>query len=255
MSDQGRYLFAVTEGLEPGDLEGQEGLAGQPLRLVTHGRLQAVVCDVPLDEFGEEPVRRHLEDLGWLEKVARTHDSVVRAVGARATVAPMRLVTLCLDDDSVVDRLRQWQAPLEAALDRVRGCREWSVKVFATVRDEAAAAEGPAASGRAYLERKRAEAERRHVSARELDDMAEAVYVALAGRARAGRRLMAQDPQLTGRGEPMILNGAFLVSIEDEQAFLDAVDDVSARYADAELELAGPWAPYSFAVLEQVDDG
>ena len=103
--------------------------------------LQAVVCDVDLAEFGEESVRQNLEQLAWVEKVARTHDSVVRAVAARATVAPLRLVTVCLDDDSVVSRLRQWEGPLRAALQRVEGCREWSVKAYAAGTSGESAAE------------------------------------------------------------------------------------------------------------------
>src|SRR3954453_19012207 len=130
MKRRGRYLFAVATGLGPTDLDGQEGLDGEAVEIVEHRGLQAVVCDVDLDEFGEEPVRHHLEELAWVEKVARTHDSVVRAVAARTTVAPLRLVTVCLDDDSVIRRLDQWEAPLRAALRRVQDCREWSVKAY-----------------------------------------------------------------------------------------------------------------------------
>src|SRR5690349_21444359 len=112
MNNTGRYMFAVATGLQHADLQGQDGLEGRPLELVEHAGLQAVVCDVDLDEFGEEPVRQNLEHLPWVEKVARTHDSVVRLVAARATVAPLRLITVCLDDDSVVSRLRQWETAL-----------------------------------------------------------------------------------------------------------------------------------------------
>lgn len=258
MSSRGRYMFAVATGLEPAHLSGQEGLDGQPLEVVEHAGLQAVVCNVDLAEFGEEPVRQNLEQLAWVEKVARTHDSVVRAVAARATVAPLRLVTVCLDDESVVKRLRQWEAPLRSALERVEGCSEWSVKAFvpAGTAEVAAGGEEPAAtSGTAYLRRKREQSSRREQADREAAETAEALHIALAGRSRASRLLAAQDPQLTGRPEKMTLNGAYLLPHSEEDAFRRLVEDLRRRHPDVLLEVAGPWAPYSFAVLEVAHDG
>jgi hypothetical protein len=52
----------------------------------------------------------------------------------------------------------------------------------------------------------------------------------------------------------MILNGAYLVAMGDEPTFQAAVDDLVGRHPGASLEVAGPWAPYSFAVLEIPDD-
>jgi hypothetical protein len=246
----------VATGLESSDLVGQDGLDGNPLDVVEHRGLQAVVCDVDLDEFGEEPVRQNLEQLAWVERVARAHDSVVRAVAARATVAPLRLITVCLDDESVVRRLDPWEAPLRAALGRIHGCREWSVKAYAG--DATAAAsdmeDDPVSTGTAYLHRKRQQTVRRQQVEREAAETAEAVHVALAGRSHASRLLAPQDPQLTGRRERMILNGAYLVAIGDEPTFQAAVDDLVHRHPDVSLEVAGPWAPYSFAVLEVPDD-
>jgi hypothetical protein len=211
---------------------------------------------VDLAEYGEEALRRNLEDLAWVEKVARTHDAVVRAVAAQATVAPLRLVTVCVGDASVVERLRQWEEPLTAALTRVEGSREWSVKAYAAqdapTEDRQDETGGSAVgSGLAYLQRKRDAVRRRDRSQAALAETAEAVHVALAGRARASRLLAPQDPQLTGRAEPMVLNGAYLVPEADEQRFTDLVDELRRRHPDVSLEVAGPWAPYSFAVLEE----
>ncbi len=256
MTQLGRYMFAVATGLEPSSLEGQEGLDGRSLDVVEHDGLQAVVCDVDLAEFGEEPVRANLEQLPWVEKVARTHDSVVRAVAARATVAPLRLVTICLDDDSVVRRLQQWEAPLRSALRRVEGCREWSVKVYSPLDADAESSTGAAVtSGTAYLRRKREQSSRRQAADRESAETAEAVHLALAARSRASRVLAPQDPQLTGRADRMILNGAYLLPDAEQKEFQGLVDDLRARHQGVVLEVAGPWAPYSFAVLEVTDDG
>ena len=42
--------------------------------------LTAAVGTVGLDEFGEEGLRRNLEDLDWLAATARAHDAVISAI-------------------------------------------------------------------------------------------------------------------------------------------------------------------------------
>ena len=71
MSGTGRYLYAIGRGIEEGDLSSLAGIDGGRLELVQHRGLDAVVSSVPLDEFGEEGLKRNLEDLEWLETVAR----------------------------------------------------------------------------------------------------------------------------------------------------------------------------------------
>ncbi len=256
MSGHGRYLFAVASNLDPEHLQQHTGLDGEPLSVVEHEGLQAVVCDVDLSEYGEAPLREHLEQLNWGETVARTHDAVVRAVAGGANVVPMRLVTVFLDDEGVVQRLRQWGPALRAALKRVEGCREWSVKAYQTVEMAVPSTsyEAAARTGTAYLQRKKQESGRRERLDQEATESAEAVHVALAGRSRASRVLAPQDPQLTGRSERMLLNGAYLVPDVDEPAFRTLVDELRARHRAVLIEAAGPWAPYSFAVLEMPDD-
>ena len=159
---QARYLFAVARDLESSALAGTPGLRQAPLEIIDHRALQAVVCSVDLDEFGEEKLATNLEDLGWLEDVARCHNDVVFAAASAGAVAPMRLVTICSGDESVRARIEDIYDDLVHALNRVEGRSEWSVKVYAP-REEAPDPE-PAArptSGAAYLERKRAQAAKR----------------------------------------------------------------------------------------------
>jgi hypothetical protein len=248
---EGRYLFAVARGLPDDALRGHAGLAGAPLDVVDHRGLQAVVCTVDLDEYGEEALARNLEDLGWLEKVARTHDDVVRAVAEHATVAPMRLVTICSADASVRARVEAHHEGLVQALDNVEGRREWSVKVLVAPRPAAAEEHAePPASGAAYLMRKREQAARRRAAGEDAAALAERVHDSIAGAAVASRRLQPQDSRLTGRPETMVLNAAYLVPESDHQAFVDVVAGVQEQEPGGIIEVGGPWPPYSFAVME-----
>lgn len=247
----GRYLFAVARGLDTGRLGAASGLRGAPLQVVTAGELAAVVCDVDLDEFGEEALRANLEDLAWLEEVARTHNDVVWALAEHATLAPMRLVTIFADDDSVRRRVEELRGGLLQALDRVEGRREWSLKVYAAAGEpEPAGTAAAVTSGAAYLRQKREAADRRRHAQADTARLAEEVYAAAAAVAVAARRLPAQDPRLTGRPEPMVLNAAFLVPEDDVASFEAAVLSSAADRREVGVELHGPWPPYSFAVLD-----
>jgi hypothetical protein len=224
---------------------------GGTVEQVSHHGLDAVVSDVPLDTFGEEGLKQNLEDLGWLEQVARAHDDVVRAVAALGPTAPLRLATICLDDDGVRARLDEWGEDLVAVLDRVTGRGEWSVKVVAPVAPETGEPEPEPSSGAEFLRRRKAQSEQRAQRHSTANAVAEDVHRELAGRAVASRLLPPQDPQLTGLAGTMLLNAAYLVDLDHAGDFVAAVDDLAARHPALTVEGAGPWPPYSFAVLEQ----
>ena len=253
-SPTGLYLFAVGRGLDSSVLSGVEGLDGEALQIVDWRDLQAVVCAVDLDEFGEESLARNLEDLTWLERVARTHNDVVFAIAATGTVAPMRLVTICEGQSSVRDRIEALYEDLSSALDRVEGRREWSVKVHAGAAaqppQELVDSDNAMGSGAAYLQRKRAAADRRRAVGERSLHVAEEIHGELAAVAVAARQLPPQDPRLTGRAEPMILNGAYLIPVDEGSAFRARVERVGETHPGATVEVEGPWPPYSFATLD-----
>jgi hypothetical protein len=248
---RGRYLFVFARGLDPARLAGVLGLRGAPLEVVEHRDLQAVVCSVDLEEFGEDRLKEHLEDMDWLEEVARTHHEVVYAVSEMCAVAPMRLVTICSDDVSVRSRSESLYTQLSEALNRVEGRREWSVKVFATRPSPPEAIdEGRPASGAAYLQRKREQAAQRRSTGDQHLREADEIHQTLARSVVATRVLQPQDPRLTGRAETMILNGAYLVPAEETDGFRALVSRLAELNPSLQIELNGPWPPYSFATLE-----
>ena len=252
MPEQARYLYAVGRGLDATDLGGTTGIADAPLAVVSHRGLDAVVSDVALDEFGEDALRRNLEDLAWLEQVARRHDDVVHAVSRLGPTAPLRLATICLDDVGIRRRLDEWHDALAAALDRVEGRSEWSVKLVSPARQRSGAptpSSDPGA-GAAYLLRKRGEAEQRAREDEEAAARADLVYQRLAKVAVAGRRLNPQDPRLSGLDGTMTLNAAFLVDQTRDDAFLEALDELKGSLPQDTLHVGGPWPPYSFATLD-----
>jgi len=255
MSDTGRYLYAIGRGMDDTDLSSVPAIDDGRLELVRHRGLDAVVSTVSLDEFGEEGLKQNLENLDWLENVARRHDDVVHAVASTGAVAPLRLATICLDDDGVRARLDEWYFALEQVLDRVQGRMEWSVKAFSAPVAE----RGPDLSslsdgggvGAAYLQRRRLATEERQHAESAAVACAEEVYEQLATASVASRRLRPQDPRLSGHEGTMILNAAFLVDVDETAGFQAMVQRLQSLYAGMELVATGPWPPYSFAMLEQ----
>ncbi|MGK8501001.1 GvpL/GvpF family gas vesicle protein [Nocardia asiatica] len=255
----GVWLYAVTSGrgrsAELGELT---GVAGEPVRSVVSDDLTAVVGSVPLEVFGEQPLRRHLEDLDWLEGTARAHDAVVSALVRHGPTVPLRLATVFLDDDRVRDLLEQRRADFAEALALVSGRTEWGVKAYGdraaltAAVAEARAAEGSAkGTGAAYLARRRAQLSAQETVERDAAERAEAIHTRLVHHAAAGRRQALTDPALSGRRDWLVLNGTYLVDDDRADDFAATVTALGAEFPGIRLELTGPWPPYSFAGVER----
>lgn len=218
----------------------------------TRGDLRAF-STVPLSQFSEEALRRNLEDLGWLEDTARAHHAVVNAVARTGPTGPVRLVTVYSGDEQVYDLLAERTAEFSDVLAGIAGRSEWGVKAYTASESapaEPAADEGAGRKrpGTAYLQRRQHSMRARDEARRRALSLAERLYGDLAWIAVASRQHPPQDPQLSGRTDWMILNASFLVDDNRAAAFRS----VAARSAspDLDVQLTGPWAPYSFATLE-----
>jgi hypothetical protein len=256
MGDSGTYIYAVGRELSADRMTSVRGLGGSELRLVEQDGLVAVVSTVDLDEFGESGLRRNLEDLNWLEEVARGHDEVVRTAAAAApTIAPLRLATICHTDEGVRRRLDEWHHDLVQALDRIEGRSEWSVKAYTTppapTRDDRDTSETEiTGSGTAYLRRRRAQLAQEEQAAVDSAAVADELHSELAAGSVASRRLAPQDRRLSGHSGIMTLNGAYLVDTARTDSFHALVRDLAKRHPEIRLQLDGPWPPYSFATLD-----
>ncbi|MGI5348916.1 GvpL/GvpF family gas vesicle protein [Streptomyces sp. CA-250714] len=271
------YVFAVCRGGDPAATDGLPGQApGAPVRLLRFGSLEAVVQDVPAAEFGEEALRERLTDRTELERCARAHHAVIAAVARTAPTVPLPLATLYLGDERARVALRADERRFRAVLERIAGRVEWGVKVYAhretTARPIRSATPVPARkpapaptpagagasgaggvgsgarSGRAYLERVRGARQERERRQQAGLDAAQAVDRALRGVAVASRRLRTHDTQLTGERGVQLLNAAYLVAEGCEREVAEAVDEVRRAPAcrGVEVEVTGPWVPYSF---------
>ncbi|MFJ8647466.1 GvpL/GvpF family gas vesicle protein [Streptomyces sp. NPDC093546] len=251
------YLYAIaaatTELREA--VAALRGVGDAPVRVVTDRDVAAVVSDVPSADFEEAPLTAHLEDLGWLETVARAHHGVIDAVAARTAVLPLRLATIYRDDDGVRTMLAAGRDDFLPRLARLAGHVEWGVKVFfapdpATDPGTGTAAAPPApelSPGRAYLRHRRQERRTRDTAYQEALEAAQRIHVAARGRAVEHTRHRAQQGALVEGPFENIANDAYLVPSDRSEPFLAAVRQAAEGEDTVQLEITGPWAPYSFA--------
>ncbi|MFE1310932.1 GvpL/GvpF family gas vesicle protein [Streptomyces sp. NPDC058755] len=262
MSDLLTYAYAVlgaAEGLQEAAAP-LRGVADAPVGLVTDtgdDQLGLVVSHVPAQDFGEDALKQHLEDLEWLEAVARAHHGVIEALAERTTVLPLRLATVYLDDQRAREVLEAGRTVFAERLARLSEQVEWGVKIYVEPSAVPAAPAVPAADltpGRAYLRNRRQQQSVRDTVYQAAQKAAERVETA--GRKHASDRVrhrvqqgfLAEAAGSAAGGGENVVNDAYLVPLNRCENFLADVTRAADGLDGVRVEVTGPWAPYSFAM-------
>lgn len=258
--EAGELLWAYCV-LRAGD-EHPEGVAGVDeaagVERVEAAGLAALVSRVPGAEFGEEPLRRNLNDLAWLERVARAHETVLDQALERANIVPLRLCTLYEADGAVREMLARERRPFEEALEYLSGRQEWGVKVLidsdrlaGEARSRIPAPSGvddETSEGGAYMLRRRFDRQARELAHSLAGEVARDAHRRLEACALDAVTRSPQNRDLSGHEGEMVLNAAYLVQADrvDELRQTAAELEAEHRALGARLEVTGPWPPYNF---------
>jgi hypothetical protein len=218
-----------------------------------------VTSRVSLEEFDEATLPQRLGDAAWVEQKVRAHEQVLEGVLEATSVVPCRFCTVYRTEADLRRFLAERSDELARALARVAGRVELGVKAFVdrerfaagndAVR-ELAGRVSRAEGGRAYLESRRLEQLVGQELARFGSQIASALDERLRSAAEDGVRLGLQRPEVSGREEEMVFNGAYLVA--DRPRFEEELAALAADYRESglELELTGPWPSYNFVPAE-----
>ncbi|MFD4696513.1 GvpL/GvpF family gas vesicle protein [Streptomyces niveus] len=260
ISTRATYVFAVCRSDHPASPSAAHGhTGGGPLRLLTVGSLCAVVQDVPVTEFSEAALRERLGDAAELERCARAHHGVVTAAAADGPAVPMPLATLYLGDERARAAIEENGESFRLALDRITGRAEWAVKVYLTqsaatarsvapdTRQTPAPGPGPV-SGRAYLDRLRSRQSLREQHRESAVAAAERVDRAVRDLAVAMVPRRPHGPEVTGKDRTQISNMAYLIADDRSEELAATIGRLrtSPDFDGIEIDVTGPWAPYSF---------
>ena len=249
---QGVWVYAIADHAG-GDVFLPAGVARTEVRAIMSSGLTVLASDVDLAEFGEEALRRNLENLAWLEEMARAHHNVVDAAARLFPVLPTRFSTVYRSEATMVAALAERGEQLRSSLARVGGRLEWGVKAYAVPGCEGDPTAGKGAesgAGMAYLKRRRAQILARQEFSRTAAASAQEVYSELSGHAAQARLYPPQANALSRTKAPMLLNAAYLIDADGSAEFDSEVAAAAAAHPDLKLDLTGPWPPYSFAGQE-----
>jgi Gas vesicle synthesis protein GvpL/GvpF len=288
-ADTGVWTYAITEHDHLSGPDGEvdlswlTGVGETKVRTATASGLTVLVSDVSLAEFGEAALREKLENLNWLDEVAREHHYVIDAAARLFPLLPVRLATVYSGDAALRAALAEHNTRLLDMLHRVGGRVEWGVKAYAVPEADATPEPGQAvpdttgpdkrgrpsaarnlvggnaAAGRgsgvglAYLRERRDQLAADRESRAAAAHSAQAIHADLAAKAAATRLHLPQTAQLNGIRQPMLLNAAYLLEAVDGVTFTAAVAGQATAHPELRIELTGPWPPYSFAGDD--DDG
>jgi hypothetical protein len=255
------YLYGIAKAALPDSaVEEVEGIAPErPIRVVRGSDAAAIVSDVPADEFSREALTDSLNELPWLEALARSHARVLDHLLSHGAVLPARLATIYRSDDHVREVLDREHATFVRTLDRLQGVREWGVKVsldragLSRAVEDVDEVSGPhvareSSGGAAYLARRQRE---KRVEERVRGEVRALVHEAheTLSAVSVDARVLAARAKLPGTdaGE-VVLSGAYLVAREREDAFHATVAELGRRFDGHALAISasGPWPPYNF---------
>ena len=250
------YVYGVVPAGTKLALSGG-GVESTDVEVVEAGDVAAIVGVVPLEEFGAEALPRNFNDRDWLERAAQAHEAVLERALGTTTVIPFRIATLYASEDSLLEFMQERGPTMAELLQHLAGKVELGVKAYfdrererRETPKESGAGSGP---GQAYLLERQAQ----QAATEEADAFAigcaQESHERLAWAALGATVNRPQPPELSGRSEQMILNGAYLVA-RDDTGLEDVVRGLEDRYGERGVtyEITGPWPPYNFVPRDLV---
>ena len=239
-SGKGRYVYCIVRSDQPLSF-GSIGIGEEPAPVYTVrcDDLSAIVSDTPLGVL--DPTRDNV----------LAHQRVNETVMREYTVLPMSFGTMFKTRDDVTTFLKSAYRAFSDVLDKMENKLEFGLKVLwdreAVIRDieeqdediRRLKSEIAAQKGSTYFARMQygrlidaalQATSERYVS--EIFDRLRNVSVA----ARANKPI----------GDRMILNAAFLVTRDSEEAFDARVKQLGAAHDKLTFKYTGPWPPYNF---------
>jgi hypothetical protein len=249
------YVYCLSDALEGEAVEGLKGVGGARVRLITLGRLAAVVS-----EFEDESVAVASENL-------RAHNAVNARVLARVTPLPFRFGTLA-SEARLGEYVATNEGALVVALERVRGCVEMGVKIKwgaekakgrrqkakegseeadgeDVLMETAHGAEVEAArvgSGTAFLLAKRREILGDDVERRRAEEVANWLAGGVSG-------LVRESSVRVNSSDALVVRAAHLVERARVEEYRERVRELGGERDELHFLTSGPWPPYSFGEL------
>lgn len=211
----------------------------EPIGKISYKGISAIVDEVSLDEFGEEPLKKNLESLDWVKDKVFNHEKVIENIMKKTTIIPMKFCTIFNTRERILGLLKEKYDYFNELLERFAGKHEWGVKVYSDIRPKVEA-KSPS-SGREYLALKKMEEEKIQESEREINVYVEEVFKKIRALS-VDFRINRPTPKelLPDSEKEQVLNVSFLVSDSNSSELISTAKGLAG------VELVGPLPVYSF---------
>lgn len=247
------YLYAVIRsGAELGALEGIE--PGFLVERLDCNGVDAVVSRLP--GTGYFAPHDTPADPNWIIPRVLRHDRVVGTLYSRAAVLPVRFATVFSSPLVLAESISRHRTAIDRFLTSVDGKDEWSLRahfnteratelILRTDRELSARWDSlPLPLGARYFSESRLRSDAVIRARRLLPSSASIVRETVLKGTRAVELPIAPG----GRPDrPLILSAALLLPRESADQMITAIrENITTEQPCVELEVTGPWAPFSF---------
>jgi Gas vesicle synthesis protein GvpL/GvpF len=237
---RGKYVYCIIEASETLRF-GPLGIGSDPAEVhtVNFRDIAAVVSDTPIEVH--DPTRENV----------LAHERVNETVMRKHTVIPMSFGTVFKTREDIVELLRSAYDAFHDVLDKMQDKLEFGLKVLWDREVMVKEIENQDEDVRRLKQEISAQKGSTYFARMQYGRLVDAALQAHSEKYVAEIFESLRDVAVASRankpiGDKMIMNAAFLVSRDKEQAFDQRVKEIGARFDKLTFKYTGPWPPYNF---------
>jgi hypothetical protein len=266
-SEQGLYAYGLV-GKSPQQLD-ILGIDKKNKVFPVEGKdVCVMVSKIDVDAF-QNQVKKLFSELtrtpeaaqSGTEEILQAHEDVVDALMKGTTVVPFKFGTILKDEKAASKMLEDEEEEFKKLLSKFTGKAEWGLRVYADTQEfikhimqtepkfkNLEEKREKLSRGAAYLFGRKMEDELRDYAAARLAEVTKVIFQELGKDAYEAKLNKTLPQKLTGKRKEMILNAVYLVEREEAASFCTRGKRLQEQYESMglDLEVSGPWPPYSF---------
>jgi hypothetical protein len=238
--NEGKYVYCIVKSERPLRF-GPLGIGAEPadVHTVHYRDIAAVVSNTPM--VVQDPTRDNV----------LAHQRVNETVMQQHTVIPMSFGTVFKTDDDIIELLRSAYDAFTDVLNKMLGKFEFGLKVLWDREQIIREIEEEDEDIRRLKGEISSQKGSTYFARMQYGRLIDAALQARSERYVTEIFHALRDVSVASRsnkpiGDRMIMNAAFLVTRDTEQAFDARVKDIGVKYDKLTFKYTGPWPPYNF---------
>lgn len=255
------YLYCVTK-TKP-DFNNFKNIEAEIYPIYSQG-IYAVVSEVSLDEFKDDNLKKNLESMEWVEKMARRHEMVIEEIMKESTALPFKFAAVFQKEESIKKLLRERNADFKRMIAGLNGKEERGLKIYCNMEKFKDAIQKEderinnienemitAAKGKAFFLKKKKDGILKDIINEKISECVQDCFDRIKRVCLEIKINKILSKEVTEKTDEMVLNIAFLISMKRLKEFNNIFEYLKVKYPDKGLsfDCTGPWPPYNFCNL------